>query len=212
MVKYLITLVLLWFSAGAYAATVSVIATDAHGKAVPNAVVALTPSDGAQIASHTPVKSIIAQRQETFVPLVVVVRRGGVVVFTNNDTTMHQVYSFSPIKQFEFEIDQGQVSKPIVFDKSGVAAIGCNIHDQMIAYAYVADAPFAAITDAAGRAELRDVPPGAYRASLWHPQLPVGHPWPTSALAVVGDESKLTMKVPFVVTDPQGMKHMHMDY
>jgi plastocyanin len=198
--------------AGAGAATVTVVATDDHGRPAANAVVSLTPSDGAQIAAHTPEKSIIAQREEMFIPLVVIVRRGGEVVFTNNDTTMHQVYSFAPIKQFEFEIDQGQISKPVVFDKAGVAAIGCNIHDQMIAYVYVAEAPFAAITDANGHAEFKDVPMGAYRASLWHPQLPAGHIWPAKPVAVTGDGARVSFSVSLLASDPRGMKHMHMDY
>jgi len=197
---------------GAAAASVTVVVTDSHGKSAVNAVVSLVPTDGAQISSHTPEKSIIAQKNEMFVPLVVVVRRGGVVVFTNNDTTMHQVYSFAPIKQFQFEIDQGQVSKPVLFDKAGVAAIGCNIHDQMIAYVYVADAPFAGITDSNGRAELHDVPPGAYRASLWHPQLPPGRAWPAMAVAVTGGSDHFGFSVPLLAPDPRAMKHMHMDY
>ena len=197
-------------AAGASAATVSVVVTDAKGKPAANAVVSLAPSGNSEFASHAPMKSIIAQRDEMFVPLVVIVRRGGEVVFTNNDTTMHQVYSFSPIKQFEFEIDKGQVSKPVVFDKSGVAAIGCNIHDQMIAYVYVSDAPFAAITDANGRAELHDVPAGIYRASLWHPQLPPGRPWPSMTVNVAGDSGHFGFSVPLLAA--AGMTHMHMDY
>ena len=206
--------IILWLLmvSGASAATVSVSVTDSGGKPASDAVVSLMPSGGAQIAPHAPEKSIIAQRDETFIPLVVIVRRGGEVVFTNNDTTMHQVYSFSPIKQFEFEIDQGQVAKPVVFDKPGVAAIGCNIHDQMISYVYVADAPFAAITDANGHAEIRDVPAGSYRATLWDPQLPPGHPSPVSALAVSGESAKLTFSVSLLPSKPGGMKHMHMDY
>ena len=207
-----IPIIFLWLYAaiGASAATVSVVVTDAKGKPVADAVVGLAPSGNTEMASHTPAKSIIAQRDEMFVPLVVIVRRGGEVVFTNNDTTMHQVYSFSPIKQFEFEIDKGQVSKPVVFDKSGVAAIGCNIHDQMIAYVYVADAPYAAITDASGRAELHDVPAGAYRANLWHPQLPPGRSWPTSAVTVASGDAHISFSAPLLAAT--GMKHMHMDY
>jgi len=212
MSRFLKSVISLWLcaAASASAATVSIVVTDTKGKPVADAVVSLAPSGNVEVASHTPMKSIIAQRDEMFVPLVVIVRRGGEVVFTNNDTTMHQVYSFSPIKQFEFEIDKGQVSKPVVFDKSGVAAIGCNIHDQMIAYVYVADAPYAAITDSSGRAELHDVPAGAYRANLWHPQLPLGRPWPTSAVTVMSGDARISFSAPLLAAT--GMKHMHMDY
>src|SRR6185437_15185551 len=152
--------------ATANAATVEINVADSGGVPAANAVVSLV-ADNSMPASgpRTPEKSIIDQRHETFLPLVVIVRRGGNVVFTNNDTTMHQVYSFSTIKQFQFEIDKGQISKPVIFDKAGVAAIGCNIHDNMVAYVYVADAPFAAITDASGHAEIPDVPEGQYTAN-----------------------------------------------
>jgi plastocyanin len=191
------------------AATVSIDVHDADGKPAADAVVTLTPNGGVAVASHVAEKAIIDQRNETFLPLVVLVRRGGDVVFTNHDTTMHQVYSFSPIKQFQFEIDQGQVSKPVQFDKAGVAAIGCNIHDQMIAYVFAADAPFAVITDAAGRAEIADVPDGAYHAAVWHPRLKIGAPPPVTALTVKGASAHLDFTVPLRAG---GMKHMHMDY
>jgi plastocyanin len=195
----------------ACAATVSVTVTDAKGAPAPNAVVSIA-SDSSTIVMppHTPQKSIIDQRHETFIPLVVVVRKGGDVVFTNNDTTMHQVYSFSPIKQFQFEIDKGQVSKPIQFDKAGVAAIGCNIHDNMVAYVYVADAPFAVVTDANGRAEIHDVPEGSYRATVWHPQLRPGKP-ATPVGLTIGDSSgaKLALALPVTITAMPDMNHMH---
>lgn len=203
---------LLWAlsASGACAATVSVAVTDSHGSPAADAVVTLAPVDKAQIPSAVPQKNVIAQRDETFIPLVVIVRRGGNVVFTNNDTTKHQVYSFSPIKQFAFEIDQGQISAPVNFPEAGVAAIGCNIHDQMIAYVYVADAPFAALTDAKGLAQFKDVPAGSYRATIWHPRLAPGSPWPTTPLKVDGPQAALAFSISLL--PPMGMKNMHMDY
>lgn len=188
--------------------TVDVVVTDANGKPAANAVVALA-NDTAQPASHVPPRSVIDQQHETFLPLVVLVRKGGEVVFTNNDTTMHQVYSFSAIKQFQFEIDKGQVSKPVIFDKAGVAAIGCNIHDNMVAYVFVADAPYAAITDAKGTAELRDVPDGAWHASVWHPQSRIGKQPAPTALAVAGD-TRLALKIQ--ISAAPAMSRMHKDY
>jgi plastocyanin len=196
-------------ASAAAAATVDVTVTDANGKPVANAVVTLASDATPAAASHVVLRAVIAQQHETFLPLVVVVRKGGEAVFTNNDTTMHQVYSFSPVKQFQFEIDRGQVSKPVVFDKPGVAAIGCNIHDNMVAFVFVADAPFATVTDGSGRAEFRDVPEGAYRASVWHPQLRVGKQPPPQAVTVRGNGTKLSFSVSLTAGAMPGMSHMH---
>lgn len=193
-------------SGGADAATVDVAVTDSRGAPAVNAVVSLTID--AAVASHVSARSVIDQQHETFLPLVVVVRKGGEVVFTNNDATMHQVYSFSPIRQFQFELDRGRVSKPVVFDKAGVAAIGCNIHDNMVAYVFVADAPFATVTDAQGHARFADVPDGAWHASVWHPQLRIGKQPPPAALAVSGQSAKLALSLPFTAS-MAGMSRMH---
>ncbi len=86
--------------------------------------------------------------------------RAGRVVFANNDKTKHQVYSFSPIKQFEITLAQGERSPSFAFDKAGVAVLGCNIHDHMIAYVFVSDSPWTALTGPDGRTVIADVPPG----------------------------------------------------
>jgi len=197
--------------APASAATVDVIVTDSDGAPAPNAVVSLAPENAATaVASHVPEESIIDQRHETFLPLVVVVRKGGEVVFTNNDVTKHQVYSFSPVRRFQFEIDKGQVSKPVVFDKAGVAAIGCNIHDNMVAYVYVAEVPFAVVTDNSGHAEIRDVPEGRYFVNMWHPRLPIGRKSASSALVVDGPHMKLSLSAE--LTAMPAMKMHKSDY
>src|SRR5947199_10560069 len=90
----------------ARAGTLEIDIFDSRGAPAANAVVALTPlGNGVAAAWRLPTEAIIDQRKETFIPLVTLVRQGGHVIFTNHDTTMHQVYSFSPIRQFEFEID-----------------------------------------------------------------------------------------------------------
>jgi hypothetical protein len=83
----------------------------------------------------------------------------------------HQVYSFSPTKTFELKLYSGVPAAPVLFDKAGIAVLGCNIHDQMVAWVIVVDTPLYARTSAAGTARLEGVPPGSYEMRLWHPEL-----------------------------------------
>ena len=55
------------------------------------------------------------------------------------------------------------------FDKSGVVATGCNIHDQMSATIVVLDTPNFAISDAQGRVRFEQ---GGQVLRAWHPKLP----------------------------------------
>jgi hypothetical protein len=56
------------------------------------------------------------------------------------------------------------------FDKPGVVVLGCNIHDWMLAYVYVSESPFFAVTGKDGVATLRNLPPGSYQVRVWHPR------------------------------------------
>jgi plastocyanin len=204
---YLACLGVLIAPASVAAANVDVQISDSAGHSAANAVVALSSPSVAPQASRLPMEAIVDQRHETFIPLVTLIRKGGHVIFTNDDTTMHQVYSFSPIKQFEFEIDEGRRSVPVLFDKSGVASIGCNIHDHMITYVYVADTPWTVLTDGKGHALMTDVPPGNYRVDVWHPQLMPGRPAPSATLVVNG-QTKFVLAVQLLAASP--VKHVHM--
>jgi len=108
------------------------------------------------------------------VPQVSVVTVGTPVSFPNRDTVRHHVYSFSPVKTFELKLYAGSPHEPVVFDKPGVAVLGCNIHDQMVAWVVVVDTPFFARSGTTGRARIADVPAGAYRMRVWHASLPEG--------------------------------------
>jgi len=48
--------------------------------------------------------------------------------------------------------------------------MGCNIHDEMLAYVVVTDAPFYGPTNKTG-AWSAEAPGGAYRISIWHPRI-----------------------------------------
>ena len=129
---------------------------------------------------------MIDQNDETFVPYVSIVARGGDAVFQNSDDTRHHVFSFSAIKPFEFVLKPGERSSAVTFDQAGISTIGCNIHDQMITYVFVADTPYVAMTGPDGAATLADLPPGHYQARVWHPELRPGRPVPPQDV-MIGD-------------------------
>jgi len=50
-------------------------------------------------------------------------------------------------------------------------ALGCNIHDWMIGYVYVAETPYFATTGKDGTALLKDLPAGDYNVRIWQPSM-----------------------------------------
>jgi plastocyanin len=195
------------FVAKASAGSITATVTDEQGRPLPDAVVMITPAAGQPIpppAGSQIATATIEQKDETFVPFVVVVHTGGTVRFRNGDRIRHHVYSFSPIRQFEFVQPPGDISPPIRFDRPGEAALGCNIHDQMIAYVYVTNAPWAAVTGANGQAMIADVPAGQYVATVWHPRLKPRSQPAAVAVALATANSALAVTLP--VLPP---RHVH---
>lgn len=118
-------------------------------------------------ARTTTAKAEMGQRDRQFTPQLLVVQTGTAVNFPNFDTVRHHVYSFSPIKVIDIKLYSGTPTEPVVFDKPGVAALGCNIHDRMSAHIVVVDTPTFARTDAQGQATF-DLPPGEHAVKAWH--------------------------------------------
>ena len=154
----------------ANAANVSVAFTDAAGHALTDAVVMLEPV-GAPLAVKPMQNAQIAQHDLQFNPQVTVVTVGTPVSFPNQDTVKHHVYSYSAAKTFQIKLYAGVPHTPIVFDKPGIAVLGCNIHDGMIAWVVVTDTPLWARSAASGQARVVDVPPGSYEMRVWHSSL-----------------------------------------
>jgi plastocyanin len=111
------------------------------------------------------------QHNLQFDPFVLVVPVGANVNFPNRDAVRHHVYSFSPAKAFELKLYGRDDTRSVRFDKVGVVALGCNIHDGMVAFIKVVDTPFAAKTDDKGQATLKGVPAGEVQVRVWHPYL-----------------------------------------
>ena len=179
----------------AQAASVDVDVQGRNGKPLADAVVFLE-SAAARVAVKPAQGVEIEQADKRFTQRVTVVPVGTAVAFPNRDKVRHHVYSFSPAKTFELKLYIGTPANPVVFDKTGIAVLGCNIHDTMAAWVVVVDTPYFAQGGASGRARLADVPPGSYRLRVWHPDLPPGAPAADQALTVAGGGARATVQLP----------------
>ena len=178
----------------ASAASLSVDVSDGSGAPLADAVIYAEPLSG-QSAPKAMHGAEIEQRKRRFNPLVTVVQVGTEISFPNNDTVKHHVYSFSQPKVFDLPLYSGKTAAPQLFDKVGTVVLGCNIHDQMIAYVEVVDTPFFAKTDVAGKARLEGLAPGKYALKAWHYNLPISTPFVAQNLTMIGGDGSATFKL-----------------
>lgn len=176
-------------------AALAIAFTDAAGRPLADAVALLDPV-GVRPAVKPMADVQISQSQRTFHPRVTLVTVGTRIDFPNFDTVRHHVYSLSPAKTFELKLYAGVPSQPVLFDKPGLAVLGCNIHDRMAAWVVVADTPWAARSGDDGRARLDAVPPGGYRLRAWHPALGPAERGLEQAVTVDAAGTSLALKLP----------------
>ncbi|WP_148293596.1 hypothetical protein [Azospirillum sp. B4] len=185
----------------ARATDLTVMVVDGGGRPVADAVVTATPEGAALPPTAPPVPLIVDQIDETFVPYVMVVPKGGMVTFRNSDLTRHHVYSYSDAAKFEFVLSPGQIGQR-KFDGTGVVALGCNIHDHMIAHLYVTAAPFAAVTGKDGKVTLTGLPVAGATVAVWQPRLKPGTTPPQQTLAATAlGAAPLTLTLPALLPD-----------
>ena len=151
------------------AATLVISVQSPDGHALAGAVVTARPLD-APGKRPAPVHAVMDQVDRAFAPDLLVIPVGSTVEFPNSDSVSHQIYSFSQPKRFKLPLYHGKPYPPVPFDQAGVVTLGCNIHDDMLAYLLVTDAPWFGRTDKSG-AWVADVPRGRYRVSIWHPRM-----------------------------------------
>ena len=151
----------------AYAGSLTLM--DSEGKPVSDAVLSLIPQGIPALPAPKP--GVINQIDENFVPKVSVVQTGAEILFKNDDRTRHHIYSYSPAKQFETQVPPKTADVKVTFDKPGTIALGCNIHDRMLAFLIVVDTPYFGKTNNDGVADFQTPPDGNYKAVIWHARL-----------------------------------------
>ncbi|NIB39590.1 methylamine utilization protein [Pseudomaricurvus alkylphenolicus] len=160
----------LGLSLGLYAskaAALTIMVLDNQGEPFEGAVVELQHPSLTPAAN--PAQASMDQVNKQFKPHVLAVQQGTPVVFPNSDSIKHHVYSFSAAKRFQLKLYKEQQPDPLIFDKPGIVALGCNVHDWMVGYIYVSRSPQFSRTDEKGQAHF-EVPDGSYQLQVWHPR------------------------------------------
>lgn len=156
------------FGAGADAGEIAVKALDTKNNPLRGAVIYATPVGGKAPAAEKGKTVMMDQINKEFIPVIMAVQAGTAVTFPNKDNIRHHVYSLSPAKKFELPLYIGDPANPVVFDKPGTVALGCNIHDWMLAYIHVVDTPYFTVTGNDGAGKIKDIPAGRYKLVVWH--------------------------------------------
>jgi hypothetical protein len=178
----------------AAAATLAIAVELPDGRPLPDAVVTVQPI-GRKLPPPAPSHAVMDQMHRMFVPEVLAVALGSAVSFPNSDSVSHQIYSFSPAKRFQLPLYRGKPYSPVIFDRTGIVILGCNIHDWMIGYIDVTDAPFYGTTDLRG-AWLAQLPAGRYEITVWHPRMREQTPTLVRELSIdTGDRAALTLRL-----------------
>ena len=135
-------------------------------------VVMLLPLSGDPrgLAPAAPAEAAIQARLCGLEPRVQVARPGSLLVVTTEARAIHLLHAYRDGNTQWEELRDGR--RPQLLQKSGAVDIRCDTtHEWELAWVYVTDAPWVAVTDGSGHFDLPEVPPGAYRLRAWHPYL-----------------------------------------
>ena len=165
----------------ASAGNVQILVLDKEGKPVVDAVVVMYPGTATPNPALVPRTATVVQEKMRFVPEVTVVTTGTSVRFTNQDRWDHHLCGSTAglvaaptTDGFEMRL-AGKVdgktasSSDVTMDKPGATFLSCHIHGSMRGTIFVTDSDWTLKTNADGLAQFANVPSGAVKMRVWHP-------------------------------------------
>lgn len=133
------------------------------------------PAAAMQAGPMTTQPVVLDQKGCQYVPHVIAVMAGGSVEFRNSDLTMHNIHTMpTQVGNETIDVSQGPKGAPVtkVFARPELMMpVRCNNHPWMNAFINVAQTPYFAVTDAAGRYAIAGLPPGDYTLGMVHEKL-----------------------------------------
>ncbi len=124
-----------------------------------------------EVPGKAPPRSLsMDQRGMRFVPHVLTATVGDTVKFLNHDEVAHNVYS-PDNEGFNLGTFKKDEERSYTFAKPGTYTVLCSIHPEMLGYIFVGQNPHAVAVEKSGAYEIKNVPPGTYKLSVWNPKL-----------------------------------------
>jgi plastocyanin len=117
---------------------------------------------------RTGVHARMEQRGKRFLPHVLAIQAGSSVEFPNFDPVFHNAFSSFSGQVFDLGLYAPGTSRDIVFKRTGIVRVFCNIHPTMSAVIVVVRHPWFDVTKPSGAFSLEDVPPGEYTLHWFH--------------------------------------------
>ena len=114
-------------------------------------------------------QAVIDQKGCRYEPHVVGVMVGQELLIRNSDDLLHNIHAL-PFENKEFNFGQpskGMEEKKSFAKQEVMVKVKCDVHPWMSAWVGVVAHPCFAVTDAAGKFEIKGVPPGKYTVEVW---------------------------------------------
>ena len=131
-------------------------------------VVWLEPMAPLAPASHKNLKARMEQRNKTFLPHILAIEAGTRVDFPNFDPIFHSAFSNYNGRTFDVGLYAPGSSRSVLFSRTGIVRVFCNIHPEMSAVIVVLDTPYYSMTKKDGTFRLENVPVGEYKLHVFH--------------------------------------------
>ena len=116
-----------------------------------------------------PAKPELDQKGCRYEPHMQVIGKNATLGVKNSDPILHNIHSYQEGRTILniAEPKQGMVVEKKM-SKAGGESLKCDVHNFMRGGLFVADNPYAVVTDADGKYEIKDVPPGTYQIATFH--------------------------------------------
>jgi hypothetical protein len=137
-------------------------------KGVLDAVVYLKSVEKGKAWQKPAQKPEIVNKDCRFVPNVQALPVGTIVI-VNSDPVMHNTHGFhgkATVFNVALPMKGQRIERPL--KKPGITRVECDAHGWMLAWIYVAENPYYAVTQKDGTFSISDVPPGSYTLVAWH--------------------------------------------